>query len=311
MELRQIRYFLEVAKSGSFNEAASRLRISQSSLSRRVRDLETELGTRLLDRDTRGARPTNAGLTFLARATALMRDLDIARDEVMAHSAMPRGEVTIGTSSTFSRTLLGDVAEAFDADYPRIRLHFVIGAQYALYEAIGAGRVDLAVMISPDPMRNCIIEPLVEEQLHLVSSSKSTLPHGPVPVSALSGLPLVMFPRPTGIRTVLDQAAAAADTVFNVRYELADVSAQLDFVHRGLCHGIMSKSSIRDNKGRRTLHSVPIEGLTITRALVSRAGHHQLPAISAVADRIRTVLRKLVTDRHPSGDIDETRHQDR
>ena len=218
MDFRQIRYFLEVADTGSFNEAASRLHISQSSLSRRVRDLEMELGTRLLDRNARGTCPTEAGRTFLKRTRVLLRDLEMARDEVMAQSTTPVGDVTIGTSSTFSRTLLGDVAEAFDADYPRIRLRFVLGAQYALYEAIDAGRIDLAVMISPDPVQNCIIEPLIEEQLHLVSSRERDLARGPLPVSALSDLPLVMFPRPTGIRTVLDQAAIAAGIEFTVRY---------------------------------------------------------------------------------------------
>jgi len=303
MDLRQLRYFVEVAQSGSFNDAASRLRISQSSLSRRVRDLEAELGTRLLDRDARGARPTESGRTLLARAAALLRDADAAREEVMAQSSAPTGDVTIGTSPTFSRTLLGEVAEAFDADFPRLRLRFVEGAQYALYEALDTGRIDLAVMISPDPMRSCVIEPVVVERLHLVAPQRRRPAEGVVPVAGLAGLPLVMFPRPTGIRNVLDQAAAEAGIALDVRYELADVSAQLDFVHRGLVFGILSRSAIRDHKGRRALSSVPIEGLSMTRALVSRAERNQSPAVTAVADRIRAVLRRLADGGGPAGDV--------
>ena len=304
MDLRQIRYFIQVAESGSYNAAAARLRISQSSLSRRVSDLEAELGIRLLDRDAHGAQATAAGQEFLHRTKPLINELEIVREEFMADSDLPSGEVTVGTSPNFSRVMLGDVTEAVYADYPKLKLKFELGAQYALYEGIDAARIDLAVMNSPISLQNCIAEPLIEEPLKLVwakgmmQSPVASLPaSGNLPVSALKGLPLVTFPRPTGLRTTLDRATIAAGFNITIRYEIADVPAQLDFVQRGLCYAILSTSAIRHNRGDRELCAVPIEGLRFVGTLVMRAEKQKSAAVNAVANAIRDVLNSLAENR--------------
>ncbi len=89
IEIDDMRVYVEVVESGGFSRAARRLGLSKSIVSRRVAKLEDELGTRLLNRTTRGISPTEAGLDFKARSERILAELEAAR-EVMAHH---RGDV--------------------------------------------------------------------------------------------------------------------------------------------------------------------------------------------------------------------------
>jgi DNA-binding transcriptional LysR family regulator len=76
MELRHLRYFIAIAEERSFSRAAEKLHVSQPPLSRQIRDLETELGVKLLDRSRQRVRLTRAGNAILARSRALIRDAE-------------------------------------------------------------------------------------------------------------------------------------------------------------------------------------------------------------------------------------------
>jgi DNA-binding transcriptional LysR family regulator len=77
MELRQLRYFIAVAEELSFSRAVEKLHVSQPPLSRQIRDLEAELGVKLLDRNRQGVRLTRLGKGILAKARGLIRDTDL------------------------------------------------------------------------------------------------------------------------------------------------------------------------------------------------------------------------------------------
>lgn len=82
MELRQLGYFVEVCESGSFSKAGVRLNLAQPSISRQVALLEAELGQRLLERNGRGVRPTDAGQALLAHARVMLITAEQARHEI-------------------------------------------------------------------------------------------------------------------------------------------------------------------------------------------------------------------------------------
>jgi DNA-binding transcriptional LysR family regulator len=166
MDIRQIRYFTEVALAKSFKGAAARLNISQSSLSRRVADLERSLSIPLLERHPHGVSLTRRGQVFLERASSVLRDLEQMHAEVSGRTAPQADVVTVGSSETVSRVLLAPLAAAFQGPPESVRLRFVEGAQYVLLEGLDAGRIDIALMTTPEPVANCRMEvPFAQDNL--------------------------------------------------------------------------------------------------------------------------------------------------
>ena len=95
MELLDLRYFVSIAETGSFTKSALQNNIAQSALSRRVRDVETELGVQLFYRNGRGVLLTEVGETFLARARGILADMEGLRQEMTRTSGVLDGSVTL------------------------------------------------------------------------------------------------------------------------------------------------------------------------------------------------------------------------
>jgi LysR family transcriptional regulator, benzoate and cis,cis-muconate-responsive activator of ben and cat genes len=96
MELRHLRYFIAVAEERSFSRAAEKLHVSQPPLSRQIRDLEAELGVKLLDRNRQGVRLTRLGQGILVKARGLIRDADLFKAQAKVLDKEFREEVRIG-----------------------------------------------------------------------------------------------------------------------------------------------------------------------------------------------------------------------
>lgn len=129
MELRHLRYFKAVAEQLNFSRAAEQLRVAQPALSRQIRDLETELGVRLLDRNRVRVQLTDAGRAFYAHACKILAQVDIAVASVQEAVAGTSGELIICNDWRLSnRFVLGAIAE-FRRLFPRVEvtlrdLHF-------------------------------------------------------------------------------------------------------------------------------------------------------------------------------------------
>ncbi len=295
LDLRQLRYFAAIAECGSFSEAANRLRVAQSALSRHARALEDELGVSLFERLPRGIALTPSGTMLLERARHILGELDRARADVMAQASLPSGEAVIGTTSTTSRFLYGPLAERFTREYPNVRLRFVEGVPYLLLEGIDTGNIDLAVMVDPEPRASLVLKPLVTEQEYLIGAlHDAKMPSGPCDISSLEKLPLILLPRPAGSRVKLDRMAADARVALTVMHEVANIDVVKDFVERGLGYGILPYSSIAHGLSEGRYRAVPIDGLSITRTLIRRSDRAPTPAMIEIERLIEDEINRMI-----------------
>ena len=292
VDIRQIRYFTEVALSRSFKGAAARLNISQSSLSRRVADLERSLDTLLLVRHPHGVSLTGGGQLFLERASAILRELDAIESEVSGRAVSAAGVVTVGASPTVSRVLLAPLAAAFERPAQSIRLRFVEGTQSALLEGLDAGRIDVALMTTPEPVANCLMEVLLEEPLFLVSRKRERPRRRAIPISELDRMPLVMFPRPSTNRDLIERKARDHGVTLQCRYEVSNSAVQIEFVRLGLANSILPYFAVADHVTRSSLAATRIKDLSLSQTLVWRSDRPQNALVAEVAEAIRTIMRR-------------------
>ena len=149
--------FVSVAKAGGFSAAARALGIPLATISRRVADLERELGARLLHRSTRQVVLTETGQSFFATCQRVLDDLKDAEEAVTGEYRTPKGEMTITAPMGFGRLHLQPVALEFLAVYPDINLKLLLVDRVAhLVEE----NIDLALRISELPDSSLIARPL-------------------------------------------------------------------------------------------------------------------------------------------------------
>lgn len=148
--IRQLRYFVEIAESGSFSAAAERLYIAQSALSRQIKELEQQLGTSLFERTARLPRLTLAGQTFLERARRLLAELAQAERVTRDIGEGRQGSLRLNHSSTVPLTgpLLARLGSYLSGN-PGIALEIAQQSSEAQLEDIAAGRLDIGLLRLP------------------------------------------------------------------------------------------------------------------------------------------------------------------
>jgi DNA-binding transcriptional LysR family regulator len=125
MELRHLRYFVAVADELNFRRAAERLHVTRPALSKQIKDLETQMGVRLLDRDTVRASLTDAGSVFLAEARAILADVERAVGLAREAQDGRRGQLRIGSVGQIASGFLPEVLKAFRDEFPGVEISFV------------------------------------------------------------------------------------------------------------------------------------------------------------------------------------------
>lgn len=169
MDTELARTFLAVAATGNFVAAASRLHVTQSTVSARIHTLENLLGARLFQRGRNGAELTPAGKRFLRHAKHLVRTVEQARHDV----GLPQGFHDV-------LTLSGRIAvwEGFLPHWvawmretaPDVSLRLEIGFEADIMQGLIEGSVDIGVMYTPTSRPGLVVEPLFDETLLLVTS---------------------------------------------------------------------------------------------------------------------------------------------
>src|ERR1700744_3114351 len=187
MDLRQLRYFVAVAETGSFSAAAAALRIAQSALSRQVQALEATCRGRLMERGARG------GALLLTRARFLLAEAASTISEISELNNEPSGLVRVAAPPSFGDILFPLLAVSVVRRLPRVQLELREALTDAALDELRQGGLDLAVVSSPDPDPRIDYVALCTEPMILVGPPNDPLlAVASVPLDLLPELPLVL-----------------------------------------------------------------------------------------------------------------------
>ncbi len=150
MELRHLRYFVAVAEMENVSRAAmQRLHVSQPSLSRQIRDLEDELGVRLLERTAKSVRLTNAGRAFLDEARAILKHTDDAVSKVRAIAGKGETELHIGDWPLATGQIMPALLRAYQRAMPNVKVKMHDWPVEKNIAGVRDGRLHLAIILPP------------------------------------------------------------------------------------------------------------------------------------------------------------------
>jgi LysR family tcuABC transcriptional regulator len=233
MELRQLRYFVKVAESGSMGRAAAELGMVTSALSQQISRLESELSTRLLTRTSTGVMPTDAGLAFLRQAQLALRHADGAAQA--AKESRLTGQVSIGLPATTASVLALPFMRAMRERYPDVRVRLVETLSGYLTSMLNARQLDLAIVFQAEAARRWSVLPLIDERLFLIARPDlpGLPPEGPVRLRDVGGLPYLLPGIAHGLRSLVNAGFSRVRVEPNLVAEIDGLDVLMDLVRNG------------------------------------------------------------------------------
>ena len=167
MEMRQLRYFAAVARTGSFSRAARECHVAQPSLSQQIIKLEEEVGERLFERTQRKALLTPAGSLLLPHAVSILEAARVGQQEIREMGGQLRGKILLGALPTIAPYFLPEIIYSFRKKYPAVDLTLHEDTTQQLLRALEENELDLA-FISEAPRNPRIeVQQLFSEELFL------------------------------------------------------------------------------------------------------------------------------------------------
>ncbi len=297
MDLRQIEYFVRVAELGSFSKAALLLSMAQPALSRQVKLLETELGQNLLLRNGRGVTLTEAGSLFLKHGHGILHQVQRARDDLGSSSGQEGGKIVVGMPPSLGRGLTAPLVAAFKQRFPDAELAIVEGLSAHLAEWLQVGRIDLALLLNPDPRPEIDTAPVFEEPLFLVSPLDGAPGESSAPVEfeSLIKFPLVIPDRFHAIRRLVETRAAHLGLKLKIAMEVASVDGMLDLVRLGFGHAILPTSALAQRAliGQYRSRQVINPRLPVLLTTAVSAVRPLTPLVVATRERVTNQVRQL------------------
>lgn len=194
MDIRHLEYFVEVARQKSFSKAAIANHVSQSAISKLIKDLEEELGTPLFNRTSKYVQLTDAGMIFLAQAQQIVFLFHNLTTDFENKIKMEKGKLSIGLPPITSSTIFAELLGEFKKKYPQIEIHLSEYGSKKIAPAIQEGGLDIGIMCTVPDNQHFESFPFSQDPLKVIVSSQNPLSQLPsIQLTALAKESFVLY----------------------------------------------------------------------------------------------------------------------
>lgn len=174
-DMRALRYVLAAAEQTSFSGAAGALGMKVSSVSRRVRDFEDNIGISLFERTTSGVRLTDAGDRFLDDIIPILQMAEVALQRAGAAGRIEEGTLRVGIITTLAGGFLRELITSYRRCYPAVQLEIQDDGRRDHLRAIRSRQLDIAFFTGNAPLAGCDVEELWHERVHVAMAAQHPL----------------------------------------------------------------------------------------------------------------------------------------
>jgi DNA-binding transcriptional LysR family regulator len=286
--LRQLRVFIEVARLQSFSRAGDEIGLTQSAVSRCVRELESEIGLKLIDRTTREVQLTDVGGNLVSSVSRLLSDLDDALREIREIGEQRRGRVVVAASPTVACRLMPRVVASCVQQFPYVTLGLRDDVQSDVVRKVKSGEVDFGVIIGPFSDDDLLSETLMTDSFCIVSRDDHRLAaRKQVTWKDLDGEQLVMLDYASGSRPIIDAVMQAQDVNATVVQELGHSATVFGLVEAGVGISVLPWLALPLPAGASLVARPLVPRAERRVELVRRRDRSLSPAAEAVWNLIR------------------------
>lgn len=267
MELRQLRYFVKVAETLNFSEAAKALCVTQSTLSQQVRQLEDEFGTPLLERNSHSVCLTEAGSELLPYARRTIADAEQCAARLADLNDLAAGQLRIGVTYSFS-PILTETLQTFMRRYPRIRLDVYYRPMAELMQMLQRREVDFVLAFKPSsPVDGVESHILFQNYLAaIVGTGHPLARQHTATLDDLARYDMALPSRGLQARNAFDRIATTRP--MRVRAELNEVNILLELIRNSSLVTVLAEATIHNASGVKAVRidapEVELEGCVHT-----------------------------------------------
>lgn len=258
MELRHLRYFVTVAKTLNFSEAARQLFITQGTLSQQIQQMEGEMGIRLFDRSKHSVTLTEAGEELFPLAVQTLSAAEDCNNKIRDLKGTLTGTLRIGTTSSFT-SLLTDTVGKFIREYPKVHLKIQSETATEIIEKLREGKIDLALSFKPSAAYDELeSEPLFMNSLSAVMRKGHPLSsYKCLTMEDLESHRIVLPGKEMQARRAFDRYLGLDTRKLNVTVEVNDPNLIMDIVQSTSLIAVVSSLA---SYYRPNLVAIPLEG---------------------------------------------------
>jgi LysR family tcuABC transcriptional regulator len=299
MDMRQLRYFVQIVESGSLAKASRQLFIAQPALSQQVARLEEEVGRPLLVRSSRGVVPTDNGTALYHHAKFMLRQLEQAVAAARQDTAALSGRVTLGLAPTTNSQLGLPLIRHMREKLPGVIVNVVEGLSGHLEHMTRVGQLDLAILFSQKAAAELSVEPLLEEELFVILPASSPLvaaDRTSLTLAEAAALPLILPSPGHGLRRRISLEFDRANVVIDTVAEIDSLPLLMHCLADGMGATIKPMAAIHALDNPQHWRTLPIADAQLSRANYLYA----LPAVklstcaAVVRDELKLLVRRLV-----------------
>src|SRR5690625_5226500 len=296
MELRQIHYFIEVAKREHITEAANALHVAQSAVSRQIFNLENELGVDLFVREGRNVRLTPIGRVFLEHMERAVNVIGDAVQVVGEYNDPVLGTVHIGYPSSLATYILPTAISEFHDLYSKVKFELNQAYYYDLKEAMVKGKSNIAILgplqQKEKKLENSIL--FTEGIVALVPVSHPLSNASAIPLTQLRDDDFILFPEGYVLRDLIVNACKQLGFTPNVTFEGKDIDAIKGLVSAGLGISLVPEITLIDHLPRATKKIQVIEpAVSRTVGVIVPKDRQLLPTEKLFYDFLKGFFQRL------------------
>lgn len=280
MDIRHLTYFIEVAKYKSFTKASKSLHLSQSTLSKVVKNLEEELNVELIDRSAKKIELTDAGEIVLAEGEMIMESLNDLSIHLYDLMNLKKGKIKIGLPPIIGFLFFPKIIKGFNNLFPDIKIHISEDESKTVQQEVRDGTLDLGVVMLPVDEKEFEVIPFVYDELSLFVHHSHPLAHREkVEMKELEHETFILFKQQI-IHDLIIEECILAGFRPEIGYEITEWGFISEMIGENLGVSIFPKP-MNKKIDQNLIKAIPIanSNLSWKLGLISKKKKHASPAV--------------------------------